>query len=179
MSHAHAAPAALCLTFALLTACATGAPASSSAKRSGPLVLPADFELFDPAGASIALGDAVGGRIAVIDFWATWCKPCRKSLPEVDQLAASVDAARVAVIAVNVGDKPEHVAAFQKELGLSLSILRDPTLELPPLLDIHGLPRLIVVGSDGRVAHVGKNLDAEARARLQALLDVARQSTAD
>lgn len=158
------------LAIAALAACQS----SSADRATGPdgqsYTLPSDFMAADAQGQKVALRGLIGDRIAVIDFWATWCKPCRKSLPEVDALAAQVPSDRVAVIALNIGEKPEQITGFRKELGLSLPIVFDREMDLPEKLGITALPALIVVARDGRVVHRGKTLDKAARARLDELL---------
>lgn len=159
----------------LMAVLALACGCSSSTRLDGPnsavYALPGDFQATDDNGQKVAIGELIGERVAVIDFWATWCKPCRKSLPEVDELAASVPSDRVAVIALNIGEKPEQIVEFRSELGLRLPIVFDREMALPEKLGIKSLPALIVVAADGQVVHRGKTLDAAARAQLNALLD--------
>lgn len=156
------------IAFAALACAGQTQPKPAPAGKS--YTLQADFQASDDKGQEVALSQLIGGRIAVIDFWATWCKPCRKSLPEVNALAGQVPSDKVAVIALNIGEKPEQIVEFRQELGLTLPIAFDLDMELPKTLDITTLPALIVVAADGRVVHIGETLDDDARAQLDALL---------
>lgn len=157
-----------CVIAATALACAGQAQPASPGGKSN--TLPADFQVIDDSGEKVALRQLIGERIAVIDFWATWCKPCRKSLPEVNALAENVQSENVAVIALNIGEKPDQVGEFRQELGLTLPVAFDREMELPEKLGITTLPALIVVAADGRVVHIGKTLDDAARAKLDSLL---------
>lgn len=100
------------------------------------------------------------GRVVVLDFWATWCPPCVKSLPVVHRVAAELAPSGLVLLAVNRDDGPgreERVKAFLERHGLG---------DLPVALDdgmaagsfgVRALPTLVIVGRDGRVqaAHVG------------------------
>lgn len=160
----------LSILLCAVSACGNSGQNASSKPVRTSYTLPADFEATDDDGQKVALSKLIGERIAVIDFWATWCKPCIKSLPTVDKLAAEVPSDRVAVIALNVGEKPEQVAEFRAELGLTLPIVFDVGMDLPERIGIKALPALIVVDAQGQVMHRGKTLDDAARAQLDSLL---------
>lgn len=131
--------------------------------------MPHDFTVLNMQGKPTRIGDVLDGRIAVIDFWATWCKPCKKSLPKVDQLArAQVEG--LLVIAINVGEQADKASRFKTELDLSLPIFLDPKAELAPMIGVFSLPRLIVVDRDGSIVHRAKTLDDSAKAKIRALL---------
>ncbi len=143
----------------------TAGSSSTSVNRSGPLA----FGIGDVDGGQTTLEEVIDGRVAVIDFWATWCKPCKKSLPKVDALARENHPGLV-VIGMNVGDNLKNAIAFKGELGLSLPIYLDPGAELAPLMEVFSLPTLLILDTDGQVVHRGKSLDDAAKARLRKLL---------
>lgn len=70
-----------------------------------------DFDLPDLAGVTHRLSH-YRGRIVVISFWAVWCAPCRRELPALASLRAKLKGTRIALLAVNLGDTPERIAAF-------------------------------------------------------------------
>lgn len=112
--------------------------------------LPA-LELALADGTSISTA-SLRGKPLVLDFWASYCKPCRKKLPELADLAER--RGDLQIIAVSLDDDPARARAFARELGVAgrLAIAFDPeqrSMEAP--LAIRSLPGLIVVGADGVV----------------------------
>ncbi len=91
----------------------------------------------------------------LVNFWATWCVPCRKEMPELDRLAAHVDAKRVAVLGV-AADDPDAVKAFVTKIGVHYPIA---TAELDPAIAWsvslgnrnQGLPFTVLLDAQGRV----------------------------
>jgi thiol-disulfide isomerase/thioredoxin len=155
-----------------LLGCSSSAPPTASTPGEHD-VLPADMPLLGEdreAGEPVTLGAMIGQRIAVIDFWASWCKPCRKTLPKAQALAAEVPGERVAVIAVNVGEKPAQVAEYRAELGLRLPVAFDRDMELARRLGVSSLPAVLVIDRRRRVVHRGKSVDDKVHARLHELL---------
>jgi thiol-disulfide isomerase/thioredoxin len=80
--------------------------------------------LEDLGGTAVELAPAAGGAL-VIHFWATWCPSCKHELGALDRAARSCDAARVAVVAVDVGEQPETVREYLAESPLALRVLLD------------------------------------------------------
>ena len=167
---------------ALLILLAAAAPAAGDVPREGdmePLVLaegaaPLAVEVLGPDGAPLPLADALGERLTVLNFWATWCAPCRHEMPTLEALAADPPEG-VAVIALSTGrDSPERIAAFAEEAGLDrLLLLRDPTAAAGRAAAVLGLPTTLILGPDGaELARLTGTADwngAEARAVLNAL----------
>lgn len=100
--------------------------------------------------------------IMVLDFWASWCVPCVRTLPKLQELSewASEEGLPVAVYALNIGEDPETVQTFIKEQGLDLQVVLDPqsTTSLP--FDIEAIPTTIII-RDGQIVkrHSGASDD--------------------
>ncbi len=113
-----------------------------------------------------------GTRVVIVDFWASWCGPCKRSLPELSQIAVDYKDRGVVVYGVNrePNDQPAARAAWQK-IGPSFPSLVD-TVGLGERLGLTSLPTSYVVGADGRIRHVhlGYTEPAVLRAELDALL---------
>jgi thiol-disulfide isomerase/thioredoxin len=157
-------PAAVLYTLALTLATpalatpALADPAAAEAAKAGdmrklaihaaPAAVPA-AALTDLAGAARSLAEW-RGQWVVVNFWATWCAPCRAEMPTLSRLAAQ----GVTVVTVAAGrNPPAAIERFFAETGITnLPILRDPTSELARSLGILGLPVTLVLDPEGREA---------------------------
>lgn len=112
-----------------------------------------DVRLQDAQGRSSRLAD-YRGRVVVVDVWATWCPPCRASLPEIAKLQRAGDA-RFAVVAISVDDGGfDAVLPFLARnpgLGLTAHVPQGPGA-LAPLGDIPGIPTTFILDREGKVA---------------------------
>ena len=103
----------------------------------------------------LKLGD-LRGKVVFVDFWASWCGPCQKSMPQFDALAKELPADRFALIGVNV-DK--DTAAAKKVLGkrpVSYTIVSDPSGSLPGRYGVETMPMAYLIDGDGAVRYVHK-----------------------
>lgn len=120
-----------------------------------------NFELTGLDGSTYRLS-SYRGRVVFINFWATWCEPCKKELPAMQQFAGEND--RAVVLAVNVDEPEDSVRAFLTEFGATeLTVLLDPDLAVYDAYGVNRLPITFVVDPSGvvRYAHVGElTLDA-------------------
>ena len=102
----------------------------------------------------------------MLDFWATWCGPCIKSLPGLVELAGGFPPDKVELIGINQGEPPEQVTRFLEARGLKLSVVMDADQSVGRKYGVDAIPRTIVVGPDGKVAweQTGYDPDGEAGA---------------
>jgi len=111
-----------------------------------------DFHMRAPDGTNVALAD-LGGKVVVLNFWATWCQPCVKELPALQALADRHAAEGLAVVAVNVDRKdPGDVADYGHRLGLSFALPLDPDGAVRDAYRVRALPTTYLIGRDGRLA---------------------------
>jgi len=110
------------------------------------------LRLPDMDAATVDLG-AYRGKIVVVNFWATWCPPCRREMPSLERLYLQAGKRDVAVLAVNVGEDVDTVFPFLGQLDPqpSFPILFDRRGETLQAWKVKGLPTTYVVGADGKL----------------------------
>jgi thiol-disulfide isomerase/thioredoxin len=134
----------------LLAAWVDVATASSLVKWTGGKT-PA-LKLADADGRERALSEW-RGKTVVVNFWATWCEPCREEMPSLERLRTRLEGKSVDVVAVNVGESPERVARFTREVPVSFPILYDRDSSMAKRWKVRGYPTSYVVGPDGRIRY--------------------------
>lgn len=128
-----------------------------------------EFELKDIDHNLVRLSDVMGPNLTVIDFWATWCKPCLKSIPGLIELDELYEEEQVAFIGISI-DSPRNqskVRPFTKSMGVNYPVLLDPTAEVMADLLVTAIPTLLLIDSDGNVVyrHEGYHTGDERRIR--------------
>jgi thiol-disulfide isomerase/thioredoxin len=160
----------------LLLALAPAAAALAAAPGATNLLTHGVPALVGPAGASARL-DVYRGRVVLLNFWATWCGPCREEMPDLDRLDATLDHQKAAVVGI-AANEPAEVRAFLSRLKVGYPIVvgaPDPVLAWSATLgnDSLGLPFSVLVDGKGQLRWVksgGKLTFAEAQAQFQKLL---------
>ena len=113
-----------------------------------------NFELQSLDGEVISLAE-FKGKPVLVNFWATWCGPCRAEMPEFQEAAVD-NADDLVVIGVNntAADTPELVADFVDELGITFLILLDEDGAIAQTYQVRGLPMTVFIDRDGMVNEV-------------------------
>jgi len=124
-----------------------------------------DFELPLLEGGTLKLSGQKGKHIVILDFWATWCGPCRRALPALMAVAEKYKDKGVVFCAVNLRETPEQIKSFMRQERLSFSVGLDRRGKVGNLFQVKGIPQTVVVGKDGtvQVVHVGFLPDLETR----------------
>ena len=126
-------------------------------------------------GGTMKLSDHKGKHVVILDFWASWCGPCRMSLPLVAEVAAQYADKGVVFYAVNIGESPEKARNFLTQAKLSMTVAMDPDGKAGRLYGAEAIPRMVIIDKEGvvRAGHRGASMSIkeELRAELDAILE--------
>ncbi len=126
-----------------------------------------DFSLCDLKGQEVRLS-ALKGKVVLLDFWATWCLPCRRELPFIQRLHEEFAPKGLVVLAIT-DEEPERIRKFVQNHNYTFTVLLDPKDEVFKLYKVEAIPTLIIVGRDGVVVEhfVGLAPEREVRKALE------------
>lgn len=125
---------------------------------------------------------ALQGKLVYLDFWASWCGPCKQSFPWMNELQARFGAQGLQVIAVNVDTNADDARRFLADVPARFTVAFDTQGDTPRRYAIKGMPTSVLITPDGKVMHVHSGFRPEDRAALelqiqQALTTAARRTT--
>ncbi len=112
------------------------------------------FTLERLQGGKVKLASHEGKHVVILDFWATWCGPCRRAMPVVEKVAEKFADRGVVLYAVNLQEGPEKIRAFLKEEDLDVDVLLDRKGKVASKYRVKGIPQTVIIGRDGTVKHV-------------------------
>lgn len=145
------APTRPIATAAILLVCLLAVPAHAERADVG---RPAPtFEAATLAGQPLALAD-LKGRVVLIDFWASWCDPCREEFPELDALYREFREQGVEVIGVSVDLKRDNIDAFISKHPVAFPIIHDPKKAIADRFKPRAMPTAYLVDRAGVVRYV-------------------------
>ena len=119
-----------------------------------PLQAAPGFSLQDMDEETHTLSD-YRGKVVLVNFWATWCPPCRKEMPALEALYKKLGTDDFAVLAVNQWEDPDHVFTYTGDLNVfpSFPILFDPESAISQDYGVKGLPTSFLIDKKGRLAY--------------------------
>jgi peroxiredoxin len=137
------------LATAVLAIASTGAVAALP-----PVGKPApDFAAKSDSGRNVRLSE-LRGQVVLINFWASWCSPCRQELPLLSKIYSQYRGAGFALLAVNVDDNRKDAEGMLKRLDLKFPTLFDGNKRVAKLYGVDTMPATLVIDRDGRVRYV-------------------------
>jgi len=111
---------------------------------------PPDFELHRIDGGSFRLSNEVGSKLLVLNFFATWCAPCRAEIPELERYAA-LHTDELMLVGIDVKEDLKDATRFATRRGITYPVALDPDGRVAALYEVESFPSTVVVGLDGRV----------------------------
>ncbi len=142
----------------LLLSCKDGASAGKGSAGGAPpkpavAGTSADFQLPSVDGRKLG-PKSFPGQVVVVDFWATWCMPCRLQAQILEPVYRDLKGRGVQFLAANVGETPADVKKFLKEKPFPYPVLLDPEQAVAGKMGVFALPTLLVVDKRGNVSYL-------------------------
>jgi len=112
-----------------------------------------DFALKSATGENLRLSE-YRGDVVMINFWATWCGPCRQEMPLLNELYNRYQRVGFNLLGVNIDDDSSRAMKMATELGVSFPVLFDSRKEVSKLYEVNAMPVTVLVDREGNVRHV-------------------------
>jgi peroxiredoxin len=128
--------------------------AAGSLASSGLAGQPApEFALKSSSGQNLRLSE-YRGDVVMINFWATWCGPCRQEMPLLDELYSRYERVGFNLLGINIDDDSRRAMDMINELGVSFPVLFDSSKEVSRLYQVDAMPVTVIVDREGNIRHV-------------------------
>jgi thiol-disulfide isomerase/thioredoxin len=132
-----------------------------------------DFRLKDLKGAEVALSESKG-KVVLIDFWATWCAPCRQEMPDFQNIHRELSGQDVVVLAVDVDEPQDTVAEYIDKEKYTFPVLLSAGSDVVAKYSVSAYPTVFAVDKSGRIAEILVGGGADNASRLNAAIGKAR-----
>jgi peroxiredoxin len=138
-----------------LAACAAVAIFAASASSAiAPATAAPDFTLHTIGGGANLRLKEQRGRVVMVNFWATWCGPCRQEMPQLNRLYEKYKASGFVLLGVNVDDDTGKAAEVAAKLGVTFPVLLDTDKTVSKMYDLSTMPSTVLIDRDGKVRYV-------------------------
>jgi len=132
-----------------------------------------DFTLRSSIGKNLKLSE-YRGQVVMINFWATWCAPCRQEMPQLNRLYVQYQRAGFALLGLNVDDNPKAAQAVVDQLSLGFPVLFDAAKQVSGRYDIDAMPSTLLIDRGGVVRYLHRGyrsgVESEYEAKIRELL---------
>ncbi len=112
-----------------------------------------DFTLKSMSGENLRLSE-FRGEVVMINFWASWCGPCRQEMPLLDELYSQYSSLGFTILGVNVEENSEQAKAILKQIPVTFPVLFDNESKVSKLYDVVAMPSTVLVDRDGNVRYL-------------------------
>ncbi len=112
-----------------------------------------DFALKSSSGDNLRLSE-YRGDVVMVNFWATWCGPCRQEMPLLDELYSRYERVGFSLLGVNIDDDSRKAMSMVSELGVSFPVLFDARKEVSKLYEVEAMPVTVLIDREGTVRYV-------------------------
>ncbi len=123
------------------------------------------FTLTGANGKTVSL-DQYKGKVVYLDFWASWCGPCKESLPFMNELYERYNVKGLAVLAVNVDKSRDPALQMMSKVGAKFAVAFDPEGKVPAAYALPTMPTSFLIGKDGKVNLVHKGFRSDNKAEI-------------
>jgi peroxiredoxin len=128
--------------------------AATSLAASGLTGQPApDFALKSSNGENLRLSE-YRGDVVMVNFWATWCGPCRQEMPLLDEMFSKYERVGFSLLGVNIDENSSKAMNMVSELGVSFPVLFDTRKEVSKLYEVDAMPVTVLIDREGTVRYV-------------------------
>lgn len=127
--------------------------AAAAAANLTPAAPAPDFALKSLGGSNLRLREQ-RGQVVMVNFWATWCGPCRVEMPHLNRLYEKYRSSGFQLLGVNIDDDPSQAQQLVAKLGLRFPVLLDSDKQVSRLYDLTTMPSTVLIDRDGRVRYV-------------------------
>ena len=153
------------LAFALLAAVAVALPLPALAVDAGQ---PAPAFALPRAAGDVLTLESLKGRVVLVDFWASWCAPCKRSFPWMNELQRKYGEQGLAVVAINVDKRRADADRFLAQVPANFDVVFDPDGKTPAAYAVRGMPSSYLVDARGNVVEVEAGFNDQRAAAFEA-----------
>jgi peroxiredoxin len=127
--------------------------AGTASSAIAPAIAAPDFTLHAMGGPNLRLKEQ-RGRVVMVNFWATWCGPCRQEMPQLNRLYEKYKSSGFVLLGVNVDDDVAKAAELAAKLGVTFPVLLDTEKTVSKLYDVSTMPSTMIIDREGKVRYV-------------------------
>ncbi|HEY3633862.1 MAG TPA: TlpA disulfide reductase family protein [Caldimonas sp.] len=127
--------------------------AGTASSAIAPQATAPDFTLHAMSGPNLRLKEQ-RGRVVMVNFWATWCGPCRQEMPQLNRLYEKYKSSGFVLLGVNVDDDTSKAAEVAAKLGVTFPVLLDTDKSVSKLYDLSTMPSTVIIDREGKVRYV-------------------------
>lgn len=128
-----------------------------ASRQQQPLLAP-DFRLPSVTG-NVAMHD-LRGKVVLVDFWASWCVPCRQSFPWMSSISDRYAAQGLVIVAINLDKKQSAADAFLRAFPATFAVAFDPSGKTAESFNVQAMPSTFIVNRDGQIVYTHQGFDA-------------------